>query len=455
VSTRPAESTLVVGGCAALAVVSLLIPASITFDPWAWLVWGRETAHLALDTGGGPSWKPLPVVATTVLAPLGDAAPVAWLALTRFAGLLSVALVFRLARRFAGPWAGGLAVVAYVLSPDGGPRLLRLLLEGHSALVEATFALWAVESHLDGRRTRALWLLTGLALLRPEAWPFLGLYGLWLWRRGEAQASVAGAFALIPVLWFGADWWGSGSPLHGASSAQVAAGDSPLDRFGDAIERVVKVVVVPIWVGVGLALVVLRPRDRTLAALTGLALAWCGLVVFMATALGYAALSRFLVPAAALLCVVGAVGLVRGFRRLPAGSTRVLVAGLAVLVSVPLVLPRVLGVVDQFEEVEERARIEDELRSALGDADAHALARACDEIVADPTGLPRPVVAWELDLTLEDVRSRPSEGSRLAVVLKGGPEDRALQDDPDAVLRSSTGSWAVYTIGCGEPPLSD
>ena len=36
-----------------------------TYDPWAWIIWGREVAHLDLVTTTGPSWKPLPVIFTT------------------------------------------------------------------------------------------------------------------------------------------------------------------------------------------------------------------------------------------------------------------------------------------------------------------------------------------------------------------------------------------------------
>src|SRR5919108_97697 len=76
--------------CLALAALSLLLPWALAFDPWAWLVWGREVTRLELDTAGGPSWKPLPVVATTILAPAGDAAPALWLVLARAGGLLAV-----------------------------------------------------------------------------------------------------------------------------------------------------------------------------------------------------------------------------------------------------------------------------------------------------------------------------------------------------------------------------
>ena len=60
---------------------------------------GREVSGLELDTTAGPAWKPLPVLTTTVLAPLGDA-PASAPLLARAGGLL--ALAFRLAARLAG-----------------------------------------------------------------------------------------------------------------------------------------------------------------------------------------------------------------------------------------------------------------------------------------------------------------------------------------------------------------
>src|SRR3954464_2068018 len=74
-------------GCLALALLSLLAPTTPTYDPWAWLIWGREILHLDLDTQFGPSWKPLPVLFTTPLAIVPAAAPALWVAVARAGAL--------------------------------------------------------------------------------------------------------------------------------------------------------------------------------------------------------------------------------------------------------------------------------------------------------------------------------------------------------------------------------
>src|SRR5688572_6744377 len=84
-----------------VAALSLLLPSTPSYDPWAWLIWGREIAAGDLDTTAGPAWKPLPVAVTALLAPFG-AAPDLWLLLARAAGIAAVLLVGRLAWRLAG-----------------------------------------------------------------------------------------------------------------------------------------------------------------------------------------------------------------------------------------------------------------------------------------------------------------------------------------------------------------
>src|SRR4029079_17922578 len=77
------RTAAVIGGALVLAAASLLLPWALAFDPQAWVVWGRDLGRLALDTRGGPSWKPLPVVFTTPLSITASAAPAVALLLVR------------------------------------------------------------------------------------------------------------------------------------------------------------------------------------------------------------------------------------------------------------------------------------------------------------------------------------------------------------------------------------
>src|SRR5687768_10663227 len=92
---RRGSTGAVVLACVALATLALALPVTLAYDPWAWLVWGREVAHGDLDTLGGPSWKPLPVLVATALSALGDLGPAAWLVLARTGGLLALVGAYR------------------------------------------------------------------------------------------------------------------------------------------------------------------------------------------------------------------------------------------------------------------------------------------------------------------------------------------------------------------------
>src|SRR3954471_4431487 len=69
--------------CLTLAALTLLFPSTPTYDPWSWIVWGRQILHGSLDTVEGPSWKPLPIVFTVPVSLFGDAAPSLWLGIAR------------------------------------------------------------------------------------------------------------------------------------------------------------------------------------------------------------------------------------------------------------------------------------------------------------------------------------------------------------------------------------
>src|SRR5918998_3124297 len=175
-------------GCLALAVISLLAPSAPSYDPWAWIVWGREVALLQLDTTGGPSWKPLPVVFTAVFAPLdalgGGVPPALWLVVARTGALLSIVLAFKVTRRLAGPgrWTGIAAGSIAALTLCFAPQWLRYAAHGNEVPMAVALMLWGVDRHLDGRRAGALVAVFLACLLRPEVFPFLAIYAAWLWR---------------------------------------------------------------------------------------------------------------------------------------------------------------------------------------------------------------------------------------------------------------------------------
>ncbi len=437
----------VVGGCTVVAVLALALPATLSYDAWAWLVWGREIVRFDLDTTGGPSWKPLPVLVAVPVSTLGDLAPAAWLVVARVGGLLALVGVYRLASRLAGRTAGAIAAALLVLAPDAQPRYLRLVLEGHSAPVTATLAVWAVERHMAGRYATTAVLLTLLALDRPEAWPFLGVYALWLaWREPARRPALAALLAAVPLLWFGADWWGSGSPLHGASAAQVFA--SRDDRYGMAIGWVLQVVVAPAWVlAIAGAVVLWRRGRRDVATLLGLALAWMGLVVAMSALQGYAALPRFQLPGAALVCVGAAVAAVVGARALPPGTRRTVTLAAVVLVAAPFVVLRALAIRPVAEDVVHRGRADRELAAALDDAGGPDRLQACRPLMI--SSLPPPSVAWRADVPLHDVVAVGTAPAGVVVVAAGGPAERRLAAaDPGAVPLAQRGRWVVYDVGC-------
>ena len=166
--------------CLALSALTLLFPSTPTYDPWAWLLWGREITHLDLVTDGGPSWKPLPVMFNVPFSFFGaDVAPYLWLWIARAGALLALAMSFRLARRLVGRGAAGVVAgvfaAAFLLTTYQYVRDAAL---GNSEALLAGLFLWAFERHLDGRRDHALYL--GLAVCAAAAR-----------RRGRSWASTA------------------------------------------------------------------------------------------------------------------------------------------------------------------------------------------------------------------------------------------------------------------------
>ena len=296
--------------CLGLAALSLLGPSNPTYDPWAWIIWGREVGNLDLNTVSGPSWKPLPVLFTTVFSFFGDdAAPNLWLVIARAGGFLAIAMAYRLGARLGG-WPAGLIAAIALLFAAG---YVRTFWRGNSEGILVAVCLLAIERHLDGRRADAFLLGFAAALLRPEVWPFFGLYGLWLaWVEPRRRLLVLGVFAANGVLWFAPEYWGSGDWLRAANRAHQPNPDSAAfaDRpFLEVFRRSSTILAVPVLIGALIALV--RPlherrwdvRCSLFAAATVLMI-----VVGLMTEAGFAGNLRYVALPAALVCVLAGVG---------------------------------------------------------------------------------------------------------------------------------------------------
>jgi hypothetical protein len=441
----------IVPAAVALAAVSLLLPWALAFDPQAWVVWGRDASRFALDTSGGPSWKPLPVVVTTPLALTGDPAPALWLVVARAGGLLALAGAWALAARLGGRVAGAAAAAVMAVSPWW---LFNTAL-GNSEGLLAAAALWAVVAHLAGHRRAALALGTAAALLRPEVWPFLGLYGLWLWRREpSARVAVVAAGVLVPMLWLGPDVLGIGGAL---SASRAARGEPSLGSA--ALEDVPGLAVLAdavalLTVPASLAAVAGTIAGPRLArALAGAAAAWIAIVAVMAQA-GYAGNPRYLVAAMAFGCVLagsGAAWIGAEIVRRRVGVPRAGRPGAAtVLRRAPGILPRVRRSVARGAAVAAAVLVAavlaitvDDLREQVSDVGARADRReALPGMVEDAGGRDaivgcapvrtapdvRPLVAWELDISMLGI-DRPPEPPVVVVRWRphgGGPVEPAL-----------------------------
>ncbi len=443
-------------GCVALAALTLLAPSQPTYDPWAWIVWGREVAHLDLSTTYGPSWKPLPVMFTTVFSLFGSAAPALWVLAARAGALLGVLAAFRVGRRLGGTAAGVAAGAALLVAP----WYLRNAALANSEGLQVALALLAVDRHLAGRRRAAFGFAVGLGLLRPEAWPFLGLFGLWLvWRaRGRPgvrrDAGLVGlGLAALPLLWLAPEQWGSDDLLRAAHRAQQPVSSSP--AFSDhplvsVLDEGVHMLTWPTWAGLALAagLLVWR-RDRALAVLAAGAGAWTLLVAAM-TANGYSGNQRYLMVPAAVLIVVAAAAAGRALAPVAAGrraaAGALVVAALGALFAAPS-----LGRVDDaLRATTYQARLLGALGPLVDRAGGAERLKACGAPFTGPYLVP--AVAWQLGVHTSAVALDPH---RPAVIFRvhttshaaAVPSLRRVDDGPLRTLATAA-DWRIVAA-CG------
>ena len=457
---------ITLGGCLLVAAISAaVLPTVPSYDPWSWIVWGREVTdpHLSFAVGGGPSWKPLPFLFTTVAGLFGSAAPTLWVIMARAGGLLGVVAAYRLAAlltaraelrwRWAGVVAGVLAAAGVVLTQLWSYYMFR----GTSEPMLLGLSLWAVDRHLAGRFGETFALGVAASLIRPEAWPFILIYAVWAWRGKLVPrwALVAGLLA-IPVLWFGPPWAGSGQPLLAASHAKAYNGHLGSNRLLEVLRRGADLQLVPLLVLalVAVALAWWRRRDRVVAGLALAALGWWVLVVAMTLA-GYPGLERFFLPAAGIICVLGASGLVElgawAGSLVPRASVAVamgvILVGIAI--TVPLSSGRISEARAQPGSADNAVHRLDELSLAVRAAGGHRRVFPCRSSFAAVNHGVQTALAWKLHVTLGRVGTSMHHQGVMFV----GPHD-IIDGAPPAIspeldqrqLVARVGVWRIYRV---------
>ncbi len=340
----------------ALAAISIHFPSTPSYDPWSWLIWGREIEHGHLTIAGGSSWKPLPVIFTTVFALFGSAQPNLWLIVARAGAVISVAMAVKITARIMwnliargreDGWfaelgwsgravaiapavlAGGITLVGTAFTPTYPVNMML----GYSEGLMVASVLIATERAWDGHHRQAFAIGLIAALDRPEIWLLWGPYGLWLmWKDPGARALVIGLAVLMLALWVVPQKLGGGTvkglvnhPLHNRSSHSAANSTFPFWRelshvvWPLTLERVEYAALVQMALT---AVLVVRARralgswweaTRSNGALVAAALAgtvgflWW-LLISAETQAGFAGNARYAILGGMLIYVSGSVG---------------------------------------------------------------------------------------------------------------------------------------------------
>jgi hypothetical protein len=314
---RRAFYPIAVAASVAVAAVSLVVvPSGVGYDPWSWLIWGRELAHGQLTTSGAASsFKPLPVMFTTLFAFTGSVEPKVWLVIARAGAVMALIVAFHLGSRLRGRVAGAIAAVGVLTSLQYASYLIPA---GMSEPTGAAFCLAAVDAHLSRRRWMVILMLFGAGLVRIEIWAFMAAYGVW-WvvrdsrRRGWAVVGVVGLLIALPLAWFLPDLITTGDALRSATAATHESQGGPLlSRYPGlaSLRDATTVLIAPLSVAwavevvVGVVAIVRRTTRRPTFDLAAVAVALVVVEAVMAQLRVATGALRYELPAVAVGSVV-------------------------------------------------------------------------------------------------------------------------------------------------------
>jgi hypothetical protein len=317
---------------AALLVIALFVVLYAGtrpgYDPYGWLVWGKLTVHLKLDTNGAPSWKPLPFLFTVPYAVVGHYALWLWMVTAVAISLSGAVFAWRIAfkltgadpeRRYAAYVAGAVAAAALF----GITGYTHFILSSQSDTMIVSLCLAAIDCQLEGRRRWAFWLWVLAGLGRPEAWPFLGLYAIWSWREFPSmRRMIVAGLLLVPLLWFGIPALTANSWFVAGDNALHSPRELHQSKITGTIQRFIDLHAAPVWIAALLATAwAAVRRESVILLLAAAALTW--LVVEIAFVLhGWPGVPRYLFEPVGVVCVLAGIFIGKMILELPPLAAR-------------------------------------------------------------------------------------------------------------------------------------
>jgi hypothetical protein len=478
----------IAGGAVALWLI--FSHGFVQYDTFYALVWGDEIAGGAdpdYSAPLAPTPHPLATLLGVLLSPLGDGAEPVVMAIALLSLSAVAYLVYRLGSEWFNPAVGALAAAIMITRQP-------LLDFGIRAYVDIPYlALLLCALLVETRRRRAgapvLALVAVAGLLRPEAWLFSGAYLLYLvygagdrprglvapisaFLRGRDGLMLAALAVSAPVAWLLFDLVFAGDALHSLTGTQdtVEALGRDTGIAGlviDGPQRLGEVLREPVLLGaaVGIAMCVALRRDRALIGLAALVLS---LAAFSLLAIaGLAVLTRYLLPAAAILaifCAAGVFGWLDLERDHPWRRNWALIGAGLIVVMLAFVPAQVERISDLRDSIEAQDELGDDLREL---ADSGAFDGGCGPVtVPDERAIPF-LALWLGEepseiLVAETTETQAQLPGYLLIGRSQNAKNRftldtvnAAREEPPipngAHLVGSNDSWDVYEI-CATAP---
>ncbi len=418
---------VVVSVAIVLASVGFVIATGVkpAYDAYGWLVWGRQAAHLHLNTDAAPSWKPLTFLFTFPYAlALGRAALWLWMVTATAAGFAAAIFGGRIAYRLSAP-DGGRRIAPLLAAVFAGVGVLGIEGYWHFILIATAdpmivaLCLAAIDCAL-GRRPGWAWALLVLACLgRPEALPVMLAYAAWAWVKvPRLRVSLVIGVAAVPLLWFGIPSLTAGSWNSAGNVLSESTTSLPGDKFLAVLRGFVSLYELPMQVAAVLAVVLaVAFRLRAWLWLVAAAVAWLGVEIGLAYH-GWGVTPRYMFEPAAVMVVLAGAAVGRALAadpRRPVPLRWLALAGVLVLIGTLAPQARVRGRLVHNGIVLGRtwARQIHRLHAVIAREGGARRLLACGQPV---TEVPfQSILAWELDDNVIDVGWEPPVWRSLGV----------------------------------------